>query len=121
MDRVGDRRRADAGGRDRRPDGRAPHLPEEQPAPGQDPQRLGGESLMDRESPELIEREMEETRESLTEKVALLEDKVVGQIHAATDTVHGTVESVQDTVQTVKAAVQDTVQCVAGTVKNSVR
>jgi ElaB/YqjD/DUF883 family membrane-anchored ribosome-binding protein len=76
---------------------------------------------MDRESPELIEREMEQTRESLTEKVALLENKVVGQIHSATDTVQGTVDSVQDTVQTVKAAVQDTVQSVAGTVKDSVR
>jgi len=76
---------------------------------------------MDRESPELIEREMEQTRESLTEKVALLEDKVVGQLHAATDTVQGTVESVQDTVKTVKTAVQDTVQSVAGTVKDSVR
>jgi ElaB/YqjD/DUF883 family membrane-anchored ribosome-binding protein len=76
---------------------------------------------MDRESPELIEREMEQTRESLTEKVALLENKVVGQIHSATDTVQETVESVQDTVQTVKTAVQDTVESVAGTVKDSVR
>jgi len=76
---------------------------------------------MDRESPELIEREMEQTRESLTEKVSLLENKVVGQIQSATDTVQGTVDSVQDTVQSVKAAVQDTVECVAGTVKDSVR
>jgi len=76
---------------------------------------------MDRESPELIEREMEQTRESLTEKVALLENKVVGQVQSATDTVQGTMDSVQDTVQTVKAAVQDTVQSVTDTVKDSVR
>jgi len=76
---------------------------------------------MDRESPELIEREMEQTRESLTEKVSLLENKVLGQVQNATDTVEGTMTSVQDTVQTVKAAVQDTVQSVTDTVKDSVQ
>src|SRR4051812_19318592 len=76
---------------------------------------------MDRESPELIEREMEQTRESLTEKVALLENKVVGQIQQATDTVQGTMDSVQDTVQSVKSAVAGTVQNVTDTVKDSVR
>jgi ElaB/YqjD/DUF883 family membrane-anchored ribosome-binding protein len=76
---------------------------------------------MDRESPELIEREMECTRESLTEKVSLLENKVLGQVQSATDTVEGTMTSVQDTVQTVKAAVQDTVQSVTDTVKHSVQ
>jgi ElaB/YqjD/DUF883 family membrane-anchored ribosome-binding protein len=69
---------------------------------------------MDREQPELIEREMEQTRESLTEKVSLLEQKVVGQIQSATD-------AVQETVQCVKSAVQDTVQSVTGTVSHSVQ
>jgi len=68
---------------------------------------------MDRESPELIEREMEETRESLTEKVSLLEQQVVGTLQSATS-------AVQDTVQTVRCAVQDTVAAVTGTVKQSV-
>jgi len=76
---------------------------------------------MDRESPELIEREMEQTRESLTEKVSLLENKVIGQLNSATDTVQGTVDSVQETVHSVKTAVQDTVQSVSETVKDSVR
>src|SRR6476469_5938080 len=76
---------------------------------------------MDRESPELIEREMESTRESLTHKVSLLENKVIGQVETATDTVQGTMDSVQDTVQSVKAAVQDTVQSVTETVKGSVQ
>lgn len=76
---------------------------------------------MDRESPELIEREMEQTRESLTQKVSLLEDKVIGQVEDATDTVHGTIESVQETVQCMKAAVQDTVRSVTDTVTHSVR
>ena len=69
---------------------------------------------MDREQPELIEREMAETRESLTDKVSLLEQKVVGQMQSATD-------AVQETVQCVKSAVEDTVQSVTGTVSNSVQ
>lgn len=69
---------------------------------------------MDREQPEVIERQMEETRESLTEKVSLLEQRVVGQIQSATD-------AVQDTVQCVKSAVQETVQSVTGTVTHSVQ
>jgi ElaB/YqjD/DUF883 family membrane-anchored ribosome-binding protein len=69
---------------------------------------------VDREQPELIERDMAETRESLTEKVSLLEQKVVGQIQSATD-------AVQDTVHCVKSAVQDTVQSVTGTVSHSVQ
>jgi ElaB/YqjD/DUF883 family membrane-anchored ribosome-binding protein len=76
---------------------------------------------MDRESPELIEREMEQTRESLTEKVSLLENKVMGQLNSATDTMQGTVDSVQDTVQSVKTAVQETVQSVSDSVKQSVQ
>ena len=76
---------------------------------------------MDRESPELIEREMEQTRESLTEKVSLLENKVIGQVESAACTVEGTMNSVQDTVQSVKSAVQDTVQSVSDTVKHSVQ
>jgi ElaB/YqjD/DUF883 family membrane-anchored ribosome-binding protein len=57
---------------------------------------------MDRESPEIIDRQMHETRQSLTDKVALLEGQVVGTLQDATS-------AVQDTVETVKAAVQDTV------------
>lgn len=76
---------------------------------------------MDRESPELIEREMEQTRESLTEKVSLLENKVIGQLESATDTAQETVQSVQETVHTLKATVQETVQSVATTVQDTVR
>lgn len=68
---------------------------------------------MDRESPELIERQMEETRESLTEKVSLLEQQVVGTIQSATD-------AVQDTVHSVKTAVEDTMTAVSGGVRDSV-
>jgi ElaB/YqjD/DUF883 family membrane-anchored ribosome-binding protein len=68
---------------------------------------------MDRESPELIEQQMEDTRESLSEKVSLLEQQVVGKLQSATD-------AVQDTVQSVRNAVEDTVSAVSGTVKQSV-
>jgi len=68
---------------------------------------------VDSESPELIEQQMEQTRESLTEKVSLLEQQVVGTIQSATEAVH-------DTVHSVKSAVEDTMAAVSGGVKNSV-
>jgi ElaB/YqjD/DUF883 family membrane-anchored ribosome-binding protein len=68
---------------------------------------------VDRESPEVIEKEMQTTRESLTEKVSLLEQQVVGTLQSSTT-------AVQDTVESVKSAVQDTVDSVTGTVKDSV-
>ena len=64
---------------------------------------------MDRESPEVIEKEMQTTRESLTEKVSLLEQQVVGTLQSSTT-------AVQDTVESVKSAVQDTVDSVTGSV-----
>jgi len=68
---------------------------------------------MDRESPELIEREMHETRQSLTDKVAALEHQVAGTFdHAA--------HTVQDTVQSMRAAVSDTMNSVTDKVKESV-
>jgi ElaB/YqjD/DUF883 family membrane-anchored ribosome-binding protein len=68
---------------------------------------------VDRESPEVIEKEMQTTRESLTEKVSLLEQQVVGTLQSSTT-------AVQDTVESVKSAVQDTVESVTGSVKDSV-
>ena len=64
---------------------------------------------MDNDTPEVIEAQMAETRQSLTEKVAALEDSVVGTVQSATT-------AVQDTVQSVRDAVEDTV----GTVKENV-
>jgi len=68
---------------------------------------------MDRKSPELIEQDMHETRQALTDKVAALEQQVVGTIHEATT-------AVQDTVQSVKSAVEETVTNVKDTVSGSV-
>jgi ElaB/YqjD/DUF883 family membrane-anchored ribosome-binding protein len=69
---------------------------------------------VDRETPELIERQMADTRESLTEKVSMLEQHVVGKLQSAT-------EAVEETVHSVKSAVEDTVACVTGSLKTSIQ
>lgn len=76
---------------------------------------------MDREqSPELIEQEMEGTRQALSDKVAALEQQVVGTFQDATSSVQETVESMKDTVASVREAVQDTVTSVKEGVQDSV-
>ena len=74
-------------------------------------------------SPEEIQREMESTRESLTDKVAALENQVVGSIQNATDAVTSTVESVrsavEDTMSTVKESVTDSVTSVKDQVRTA--
>src|SRR5947209_10258757 len=68
----------------------------------------------------MIEREMEQTRASLVDKVAALEEQVVGTLQTATSTVKDTVESVKDTVSSVKEAVTGTVESVKDQVEHSV-
>jgi len=77
---------------------------------------------MDREraTPDVIEHEMEQTRASLTDKVAALETQVVGTLQNATDTVQTTVESIQSSVETVRSAVEDTMSSVKDSVNDSV-
>src|SRR5262245_30513341 len=57
-----------------------------------------------------IRHEMQETRESITEKVAALENQVLGTIQTAADTVTNTVEAVKDVVTAAPHAVSDTVK-----------
>jgi len=71
------------------------------------------------ESPELIEQRMRETRNSLTEKVAMLEEQVVDTVQSATSAVQNTVETVKDTVENVRTAMQDTVCTVKDTVRQT--
>jgi len=61
-------------------------------------------------TPEQIEYEMSQTRESLTEKVAALESQVVGTVQTAANTLTGTVEAVKELVTTGPGAVTDTVR-----------
>lgn len=77
---------------------------------------------MDREgsTPDMIVSDMEQTRASLTDKVAALESQVVGTLQSATDTVHSTVESIQSSVASVRSAVEDTMSSVKDSVSDSV-
>lgn len=61
-------------------------------------------------SPEEIEREMAATRESMSVKVAALEDQVLGTVHTAANTISNTVEAVKSIVNTGPSAVSDTVK-----------
>lgn len=71
--------------------------------------------------PDLIEREMEQTRESITAKVSALETQVLGTIQTATSTISDTVQAVKDTVTTAPAAMKETVQETVAAMKDSVK
>lgn len=94
----------------------------ENPTPG-----VTGRSDADK-SPDQIEREMEGTRDSITEKVSLLENQVMGNINTVTtavgsvkDAVTETVQAVKEAVTTAPTAVSDTVKQTLTSVKDSVR
>jgi ElaB/YqjD/DUF883 family membrane-anchored ribosome-binding protein len=72
------------------------------------------------ESPELIEQQMHQTREALADKVATLEQQVIGTLHSATEAVNETVESVKSAVQETVSSVKETVTGVKDTVAESV-
>lgn len=72
-------------------------------------------------SPEELEREMQATRESITEKVAALETQVVGTVQTAADTLTGTVESVKSLLSTAPETVTDTVKQATAAVSESVK
>lgn len=69
---------------------------------------------MDNE-PEMIRKQMEETRASLTEKLETLEHQMVDTVQEATSAVSGTVASVKDAVAAVKESVHETVASVKQT------
>jgi len=68
-------------------------------------------------SPDQIEKDMERTRESITEKVSLLENQVIGVASSVTETV----QAVTDAVTAAPTAVSDTVKQTIESVKDSVR
>jgi ElaB/YqjD/DUF883 family membrane-anchored ribosome-binding protein len=72
-------------------------------------------------NPEQIERDMERTRESITEKVSALETQVMGTIQTATNTVTETVAAVKEAVTGAPAAMRDTVQQTVAAVKDTVK
>ena len=69
-------------------------------------------------SEEMIQRQMQETRASLTEKLETLEQKVVGTVENATTAVHNTVDAIKETVHDTVASVQQGVQGSVDSVKD---
>lgn len=63
---------------------------------------------------------MERTRESITEKVAALENQVIGTVHQATESVNHTVEAVREAVASAPTAVRDTLREVTQSVKEAI-
>jgi len=61
-------------------------------------------------TPEEIERDMAQTRDSITEKVAALETQVMSTVQTAADTVTNTVQAVNEIVTTGPGALSDTVK-----------
>ncbi len=61
-------------------------------------------------TPEEIEREMAQTRDALSDKVAALESQVMGTVQTAADTITNTVAAVKDIVATGPGALSDTVK-----------
>lgn len=74
---------------------------------------------MENDSPEVIQERMQRTRNSLTDKVAQLEEQVMGTVQTATDAVQSTVDAVKETVDEVRSSVQDSVMTVTDTVKKT--
>jgi len=70
-------------------------------------------------STDQIHQDMEQTRESITEKVAALESQVMGTIQTAADTVTNTVDAVKEAVTSTPAAVSDTVKQTMNAVKQT--
>jgi ElaB/YqjD/DUF883 family membrane-anchored ribosome-binding protein len=72
-------------------------------------------------TPEDIEREMFQTRESITEKVAALETQVVGTVQTAADTLTDTVAAVKSFVSHAPETVSDSVKQATSAVSDAVR
>lgn len=72
-------------------------------------------------TPEELEREMLQTRESLTAKAAELERQVVGTVQNAAETINGTVEAVKSLVTTAPEAVSETVKQATAAVSETVK
>jgi ElaB/YqjD/DUF883 family membrane-anchored ribosome-binding protein len=65
------------------------------------------------DNPEVIRRQMDETKAHLAEKLEALESQVTSTVQSATDVVTETVETVKGTVENVTEAVQETVHSVS--------
>ncbi len=73
------------------------------------------------ENEEVIRKQMEETRTSLTEKLETLENKVADTVCSATAAVNETVSNVKETVEETVSAVKEGVKESVGTVKETIQ
>lgn len=78
-------------------------------------------SITTQKSPEQIEQEMTQTRESITEKVTSLENQVVGTVRTAADTLTDTVDAVKSLVSEAPEAVSQTVKQAATAVSDTLK
>jgi ElaB/YqjD/DUF883 family membrane-anchored ribosome-binding protein len=69
--------------------------------------------------PDVIHKQIEETRSSLTEKLETLEAEVKGTVQTAKETVESAKEAVEETFTTAKETVQETISTVKETVNNA--
>jgi len=67
----------------------------------------------------VIRQEIEQTRESLTDKIQVLENEVKETISDAKETVTGTIETAKQTVEDITSNVKETVQETVQTVKRT--
>jgi len=72
-------------------------------------------------TPEHIESEMLQTRESLTEKVSALENQVMGTVQTAANTITDTVDAVKSFVTNAPETVSETVEQVTSAVREQVQ
>lgn len=79
---------------------------------------LNGGASDDR-TPEQIEAEMRQTRESISEKVAALETQVLGTVQSAADTLTGTVDAVKSFVATAPETMKESVASATEAIKES--
>jgi ElaB/YqjD/DUF883 family membrane-anchored ribosome-binding protein len=70
---------------------------------------------------EAIREKMEETKNSMANKLEILEQKVVGNVEEVSDVVSDTVQAVKETVETVKEQVEGTAEAVKDVVQEGVQ
>jgi len=72
------------------------------------------------EEPDVIRHQIDQTRESLTEKLETLEGQVKSAVGTVTDTIQTVRTTVEDTVESLKSGVSDTVETVKSSVSDTV-
>lgn len=70
-------------------------------------------------TPDQIEREMQETRNAITEKVAALETQVLGTVQNAADTLTGTVDAVKAFVENAPDTVKQSVESATASLRET--